>query len=232
MNRILQLLDENKGRGSFIVENKTSAEANIYLHDIIVSDSFLGGISAKDFALALSNISTPLINLRINCPGGDVFAARAMVQAMREHPSEIHAYIDGIAASAATFLVVASDKSYISEGASLMIHRAHTLTAGDARDLLKMSELLQQVDKTIIDDYARKTGKPAEKIASLMDATTYFFGKEAVDAGFVDAFSEVSTKNTLAWNLAAYTKSPDQQADKVDLSMHHRRLQLAIAMAI
>lgn len=231
MTTILQLLAENKGRGHFAVENKSNTEATIYLHDVIVSDSFFGGISALDFARALAGISTPKINLRINCPGGCVFAARAMVQAMREHPAAIHAYVDGLAASAASFLVVAADKSYISEGASLMIHRSNTLAAGDARELTKIAGLLSQVDQTIISDYARKTGKPPEEIAALMDAGTYYFGSEAIDAGFVDALAETAPKPAVAWNLAAYEKIPEHPTAKVDLARHQRQLNFVNALA-
>lgn len=113
MNQPQTLLQLNKGKGSFHVENKTEAEATIYLYDAIVSDDIWGGVSAVNFVKELNALSNPVIHLRINSPGGDVFAARAMSQAIKEHKSKIIAHVDGMAASAATFPVIAADESVI-----------------------------------------------------------------------------------------------------------------------
>ena len=235
MNPLLKLLALNKGRGYFKAE-ATAEEATIYLYDVITSDSYWGGVTALDFAKELTAITAPVINLRINSPGGDVFAARAMVQAMKDHPSQIIAHVDGYAASAATFLVVAADQSLISDGSYFMVHNAWTIAMGNAKDFTHMANLLSRTDKTIANDYMAKTGKTEQEIKAYMDSESYFFGQEAVDAGFIDGLATVSPKNKIDWDLSAYAHAPHidlkQQSDpvpdpeKFDLSNHHRRLAL------
>lgn len=238
MSPLLKLLALNQGRGFFKAEY-TAEEATIYLYDVIVSDAFWGGITALDFTKQLASITAPVIHLRINSPGGDVFAARAMAQAMKDHPSKIIAHIDGYAASAATFTVIAADESVIGDGAMFMIHNAWTITGGTAKDFNEMASLLSRTDQTLANDYMAKSGQTEEQIKAWMDAETYFFGQEAVDAGFVTAIAEAAPKNKIDWDLSAYTKAPPMQAkaepekipepiqepkpEPFDLSNHYRR---------
>lgn len=237
--QLIRLLALNKGKGFFKVE-ASAEEATIYLYDAIVSDAFFGGVSALDFVKSLAAITAPVIHLRIDSPGGDVFAARSMVQAMKEHPSKIIAHVDGHAASAATFAVIAADESVISAGALFMIHNAWTIAAGNAKDFTDMATLLSRVDQTLVNDYVAKSGQTEEQIKAWMDAETTFIGKEAVDAGFVTATAETAPKNRIEWDLSAYAKAPPMHANiepetlpeptpepttaPIDLSNHYRRL--------
>lgn len=243
MNPLLKLLTQNRGKGQPI---KAEAGDNdtLYIYDAIVTDDYWGGISAQSFVKALNAMTAETIHLRINSPGGDVFAARAMVQAIRDHKSKIIAHVDGMAASAATFLVVAADESIISNGSMFMIHNAWTIAAGNASDFIETADLLARIDQTLVDDYATKTGKNSDEIKQWMDAETYFFGQEAVAAGFVDSVAESAPKNSIDWNISAYKNAPAPKHEPVkdlapepvnvpepiieptkpDLSAHYRQL--------
>ena len=205
--QLFKLLAKNKGKGYF--KNEVAGDtATLYLYDAITSDNYWGGITALDFAKELAAITAPNINLRINSPGGDVFAARAMAQAIKDHPSQITAYVDGYAASAATFLVIAADQSYIADGAMFMIHNAWTMAAGNAADFTAMADLLSRTDQTLVNDYLAKTGQTDQPIKDWMAAETYWYGQEAVDAGFVTAMAPASPKNNIDWDLSAYAHAP------------------------
>ena len=71
----------------------------------VISVHLLRGLPQLDGEVPLKGLSGP-VHIRINSPGGDVFAANAMAQAMREYPGEIVAHVDGVAASAASVLAV------------------------------------------------------------------------------------------------------------------------------
>ncbi len=210
--QLLKLLAKNKGKGYFKAET-TGDTATLYVYDAIVSDNYWGGITALDFVKELAAITAPNIDLRINSPGGDVFAARAMAQAMKEHPGTITAHVDGYAASAATFLVIAADSSVISDGAMFMIHNAWTVAAGNAKDFADMASLLSRTDQTIVNDYMAKTGATEEQIKLWMDAETYFYGQEAIDAGFITTLAASAPKNKIDWDLSAYAKAPVNEPD-------------------
>lgn len=113
-----------------------SGEPTLYLYDVIVSDDYWGGVAAEAFVKELNATAAPTIHLRINSPGGEVFAARAIEAAIRNHPARIVAHVDGYAASAASFVAVACDEVEIAPGGFFMIHKAWTFTAGNADDLL------------------------------------------------------------------------------------------------
>ncbi|WP_301100276.1 ATP-dependent Clp protease proteolytic subunit, partial [Propionivibrio sp.] len=110
---MFKLLSENRGKGFFSVEN-AAQETTIYLYDAIVGTDleaeYWGGVSAETLVKTIRGVTAPVINLRVNSPGGDVFAARAIEQALRDSAATVIAHIDGYAASAASFMVMAADQ--------------------------------------------------------------------------------------------------------------------------
>lgn len=207
MNPLLKLLADNRGRGLFRAETNGD-EATLYVYDTIVSDDYFGGVSAQAFVKELVAIKAATIHLRINSPGGDVFAARAMEQAIREHGSKIVAHIDGYAASAASYLALAADEVIIAEGGFYMIHKAWTIAWGNSEELMDTAALLEKVDASLVATYAKETGQEPEQIAAWMSAETWFNADEAVANGFADRIATDAPKDTARWNLAAYAKAP------------------------
>lgn len=244
MNQLMKLLADNRGRGLFKAETGNGDEATLYLYDAIVSDAWLGGVAAVDFVKELNSIKSATIHLRINCPGGEVFAGQAMAQAIREHPANIIAHVDGYAASAASWLALACDQVLISEGGYFMIHKAMTIAWGNADEFRKQVDLLDKIDATLVAGYAKATGQDEAQIADWMAAETWFNAAEAVQYGFADRIAEGAAKNNLtSWNLAAWKKAPaapaDEEAeaaspppDDCQITQHlHRRLTLVEKLA-
>ncbi|ABI59716.1 peptidase S14, ClpP [Nitrosomonas eutropha C91] len=185
-------------------------EATIYLYDTIVSDDFWGGVTAISFVKELMAIKAPVIHLRINSPGGDVFSARAIETAIREHNSEVIAHIDGVAASAASYIALAADNIVIAEGAFYMIHKAWSFAMGNADDLLEMAALLEKVDESLVTTYAKRTGQAEDQIRDWMRNETWFSAAEAVEYGFADSVAEdgPSASASIGWDLSAYNAAP------------------------
>lgn len=208
--RLLQLIRDNARRESSPIKTEIRADgATIYLYDVI--DPYFG-IGSEDFNKELAALKGTKVQLRINSPGGDVFEARAMATAIAQH-GDVHAYIDGLAASAATYIGIAAKTVQIAEGAFFMIHNAWTFAYGNKADLINTADLLDKVDQSIIADYARKTGKSVEEIAAWMNAETWFTAQETVDHGFADSIfkagdapEQAQAQNT--WNLKAYSNAP------------------------
>lgn len=203
---IHNLLRLNAKRGSF------KAEANtIWLYDVIVSDDwtaeYIGGVSPMAFIETLRGLSGT-VHLRINSPGGEVFAATAMAQAMREYPGEIISHVDGLAASAASVVAVAAPKVVMAPGSLMMIHRGWTFEGGNAKDFQKTVDLLNKVDGQIAQSYARKSGKAADGFLTMMDAETWFTPEEAKEAGIADDIAGDAPKAEASWDLTAYAAAP------------------------
>ncbi|SHL10579.1 ATP-dependent protease ClpP, protease subunit [Nitrosospira sp. Nsp11] len=202
--RLLQLLRDNAKREQSPLKVENAAEsATIYLYDVI--DPYFG-VGALDFNKELAALKGKPVNLRINSPGGDVFDGRAMATAIAQH-GDVTAYIDGWAASAATYVAIAAKTVNIVEGGFFMIHNAWTLGYGNKHDFLTLADLLEKLDQSIINDYVKKTGKTTDEIVEWMDAETWFTAKEAADHGFVDTvFNGAKVENK--WNLSAYQNAP------------------------
>lgn len=233
MNQLLRLYADNRKVPDrrFVVSNKTDKQAEVYLYDAIVDSDleaeWFGGVAPKSFVQAIKDIDADVIHLRVNSPGGSVFAARAMEQALRDHKAKVVAHIDGVAASAASFLVMAADEIVMAPGALMMIHKAWTISMGNADDLIQTAGLLEKIDNTLAATYSERSGQDADKIMSMMEAETWFTAQEAVDAGFADSISE-SVKARQSWNLSAYEKAPAQPEPKpANVAALLRRLDVA-----
>jgi len=207
MRQLHRLIQANRGRGSFRAEGNRLA-----VYDVIVSSdanaAWLGGVSAEAFARELRAM-TGDVELRINSPGGDVFAARAMAQAMREHPGKVTAYVDGVAASAASLLAVSAAETVMAPGSMMMIHEAWTIALGNKGDFLATAALLEKIDASIVETYQAKAGGEPAQWAALMAAETWYTAAEAVQAKLADRVSEAKPAAAqAAWDLGVYDNAP------------------------
>ena len=206
MNKIMQLYLDNKllkKQPVNLVRN--ASEATLYIYDVISAD---WGVSAAMVIEAIAQAAdAPILNIRINSPGGDVFEARAIIEAIKRFEGKTVAHIDSLAASAATGIACAADEVLMAEGAFYMIHNASGMAWGDKTALRETADLLEKVEGSIVTDYTSKTGKDAAEVVAWMEAETWFSASEAIANGFVNALSSTAkAKNT--WNLAAYGKTP------------------------
>lgn len=215
-NGLLALLAANRGAGQFRAESTGDGEATIWLYDVIVRDDYWGGVSALTLGKALADHrDKSLVHLRIDSPGGDVFAGRAMEQLISEHPGRVVAHIDGFAASAASYVALAAEERLISPGGMFMVHKAWTLAWGNEHDMRKVADLLGKIDETLIATYAARTGQTPEQLRDWIAAETWFNAEEALANGFATAIAGAPAAaaappadNAIHWDLSAYARAP------------------------
>lgn len=217
-NQLLQLLTENRRTFTPMAQRiqrvADGSEATVYLYDPIVSDRWMaewfGGVCPQDFVPMVRAIDAERIFLRINCPGGDVFACEAMCEALRDHKATVEAHIEGLAASAATSIACACDRVLATPASKYMIHETWTWTGGTKRDHKRVMELLEKCDETMLEEYKRRTGQTLEQLRAWVEAETWFTADEAHNAGFVDEVkaSAKASADARTWNLNAYARPP------------------------
>lgn len=174
----------------FSIKAKGKAEADILLYED-VGEGFFGGITAKQFSddlAALGDVRT--INLRIASLGGDVNEGLAIYRRLVDHPARVITHIDGWAASIASVIAMAGNEIRISEAGAVMIHNAYGIAFGDAQAFRSTADRLDATSGAIADVYVKRTGNKLDKIQDWMNAETWFYGKEAVDAGFAQSVVE------------------------------------------
>ena len=149
------------------------------------------GVSAKGFLAEFGALPDDApIDLRLNSPGGSVFDAVAIYNALSRHAGTITVWIDGIAASAASYIAMAGDEIVMPENAFMMIHDPSGVVMGTAVDMRDMAGTLDKIAASMTRGYAAKSGKPVEEIAALLKAETWFDAKDALEAGLATRMSE------------------------------------------
>lgn len=168
-----------------------AGRGEIYLYGAIGMSWFGDGVTAKQFAKDLKDLgSVSAIDLRINSEGGSVPEAEAIYTHLVEHKASVTAHIDGMAASAASFIAMAGDEILISDSGFVMIHDARMMEYGTADDFRRAADLLDRTTDKIVQKYAKRTGNDEKKIRNWMRDETWFIGEEAVTNGFADKVVE------------------------------------------
>jgi ATP-dependent protease ClpP protease subunit len=183
-----------RNKNWYSIENKSAAEATIYIYDEISS----WGISAKQFVKDLNDVTAKIINLRINSPGGNVFDGAVIHNALKEHAATINVKVDGLAASIASVIAMAGDSIHMANNAMMMIHQAWTYAAGNSTDMRKTADLLDKVDETIVSTYANRTAKAVSAIKQMMADETWMTAAEAKSHGFADTIGDEEAADTTA----------------------------------
>lgn len=161
-------------------------------------------VSADDFIRSISGLAAKgykVINCLINSPGGAVFEADAVGAIINRYQARgivFNAYVDGIAASAMSFLICYMDKVFMAKNAHIMMHQA--MISSDrqqAHELRKKAEMLDKINLAIAAMYAEKTGKEVEWILSnWMKPNTdkWFTASEALKEGLCDEVAPIKVK--------------------------------------
>lgn len=145
------------------------------------------GTTAKDFMTELNALDVEEIQLHVNSPGGDVFDGIAITNTLRQHKARVVATVDGVAASAASFIVTGgADEVIMAENSEMFIHDAWGLCVGSADDMTKMGVDLARISDNIASIYAKKAGGGVADWRAAMLAETWYSAEEAVTAGLAD----------------------------------------------
>ena len=185
-----QAQPKNKHFWTFRAAAEENAAPELILYGDIASETWWGDeVTPRQFTEELDALgAVPEIVVRINSGGGDVFAANAIYTRLKDNAAKITVKIDGWAASAATIVAMAGDVIEIPGNGVFMVHDPSMGLLGyfNEADLVKLTDEIKVIKQSIVNGYALKTGKPADEIASIMAAETWYDGQQAVEAGFCD----------------------------------------------
>jgi ATP-dependent Clp endopeptidase proteolytic subunit ClpP len=187
------------------------------------------GVTASDFVNELSGVDAKNITLRVNSPGGDVFDGLAILNSLRNHPATVNVMVDGLAASAASFIAMAGDSVTMAPNSMMMIHEASGLCMGNAVDMRELADLLDKTSANIADIYSRRSGRPADEHRAAMRAETWYSDQEAVDAGLADTVlgSESKADNKAKAVEIVAEKAPETVSwDDLDIDLEAIRTAL------
>lgn len=191
-------------------------------------------VSSDDVRKALAAFPSGETEMRItiDSPGGDVYEGITIFNIIRDfarnNPNvEITTYVQGMAASMASVIALAAwsvnprNDVIVEDNSIFMIHNAWGIVIGDENDMREGAEWFSKVDDMLRSVYVRRSGKSDDEIKAMMDAETWLWGDEIVEAGFADVIRDMPnagvgiegvalTKNErLVSAKAAFTKSQE-----------------------
>lgn len=138
------------------------------------------------------------VTIRMNSGGGDMIAASVIRSTIMEYPGKVTVRIDGLAASAATYVAMAGDLVRMQDTAYFMIHDPWTVAIGNEDELKACIDMLKSLKSGIVDAYIAKTQLPASKLAKMMSDETWMSANEAKTLGFIDEVISSNAKKSLA----------------------------------
>lgn len=173
-------------------KNITSSEADLFVYGEIVQEKSVDwwtgeesqtDVGLMDFKEQLDSIgNVQKLNLYINSPGGDVFTASTMIsmlQRVKDKGTTINAYVDGLSASAASFLMMVADNVNLYKNSTVMVHKPMSFAMGNANDMQKTIDALNKIEESVMMPmYMSKSKVDEEEIKSLIDAETWLSAKE------------------------------------------------------
>lgn len=164
------------------ISNQAERRAEVYLYGAM--DGW--EVDGADLAREIRNMDVDHIDLRVNSPGGLVFDGIAVHAALTEHPARVSAHVDGLAASAASFIIQAAEEREGAKASKLMIHDARGLVLGDPADMRAMADVLDDISDSIAEMYADRAGGKASDWRARMTKTSWYSAEQAKDAGLLD----------------------------------------------
>lgn len=142
------------------------------------------GVQAKDFIRDLNAVTSKVLNVEINSPGGDVFAGLAIYNALKQSGKEIVVKVMGVAASAASLIMMAGDKRIMPKNTFTMVHNPWSFAMGNADELRETADTLDKIGSSLQATYVNATGQTPEKIAELLGKDTWLTADESLELGF------------------------------------------------
>lgn len=186
------------------IEALADDTADVIIYDVIgwpYNDS-------SDLVRALAAMQDKKITVRINSPGGDVFDAVSIFNALQSHKSKVTTRIEGLAASAASFLALAGKEVQAYPNTMMMIHDPWVCIAGNQYELRDTADILEKLAGQMVDIYAGNSNVGKKDVREMMKAETWLTAKEAKDKGFIDTI--VDGKSAKAqFDLSMFAHVPD-----------------------
>lgn len=176
--------------GSMTIKNQTDSSADLLFYGDIVSETWQSELYEDDMAPGdvkkfLDQLDgTENINIHINSGGGSVFGGIAIYNMLRRNNAHKTVYVDGLAASIASVIMMAGDEIVMPKNATVMIHKpsaSYFFTTKNADDLRKDAESLDTCQEAIMQTYMTKAKVDKEEIEQKVNDETWLTGEEAAE---------------------------------------------------
>lgn len=145
---------------------------------------------ARDLVAEIVRHPEVEFTLFINCPGGGVYPALALVNAVRQH-GRVDTFCLGVAMSAGADVLAAGRQRYIAPGAIAMIHQTSwEMEWQFTSNLTRNARHMERLNAMVMASLAQSTGRSLEEISADAREDHYLYGQEIIDYGLADEIWE------------------------------------------
>ena len=210
-----------------VLDVRQSGEAlEIYIYDDIMADGLdlwtgeyiESETSAKAIGAILEeNADAKEIRMYVNSRGGSVLEAMGIRAHLLRHQAETKtAYVDGWAASAASFILTACDEVVMLQGSMQMLHAMWSIVMGNADELRKAADDLDRLMVGNRQIYLERAGDKLteDRLIEIMKAETWLTADECIQYGLADRI--MASKDYQKERQASRAIEPKQVADEPD----------------
>lgn len=199
---------------NFKAKDEDEKAGELMLYGEIASETWWGDeVTPKQFKEdldALGGVKT--LDVFVNSPGGDVFAAQAIYSVLKRCKAHVNMYVDGIAASAASLIVAAGDTVIMPKNAMQMLHNPWCIAVGNAGDFRKLADDMDKIRDSMIVAYKSRSALTKDEIIDILDAESWLTAEECKEYGFCDKIEDA--KEIAACADADYFKHRYQNTPK------------------
>ena len=146
-------------------------------------------IRLNEKIVKFKNINGPgeeTINLHIQSPGGSLMNTFYIVDLIDGLETDVHTYVDGYAASAASLISVSGKKRFMTKNSLMLIHQLSSGKEGKLEELDDEMKNLNLLMKMAKDIYTTKTKISPEKLNRMLRHDIWMTSDECKDLGIVD----------------------------------------------
>ena len=170
-----------------VQDNKIYYYSNVNRASCSELNKKIGELEGKYLGTAKSlDIEPPTIKLLINSGGGSVVSGIASMDTILRTQVPIHTYVDGFAASAATFLSVVGNYRFMSRNSYMLIHQLSTTFWGTYANFEDEKKNLDLMMTTIKNVYKKYTKVPIKKLNEILKHDLLWDANTCKEYGLVD----------------------------------------------
>ena len=189
-------------------DNDTRVDGNkIYFYKSVTRDSVLNLVfilkqtikKLKNTADYIGSLEYPPIYLFIHCEGGDYFAGLSAMDHIKNLNYPIYTVIDGLVASAGTFISLAGKKRYMMSSSWVLIHQIKSWFG----EMCSYEELKDEMEnntnmmKSLHKMYTENTKIPKKRLDTFFKHDLFISSSEALKLGIIDGIYSENIGNSI-----------------------------------
>jgi len=172
-------------------------------------------ITAKSVSEILDPLSGEDVIVDLNTPGGLLYEGVEIYNRLIQYPGKKTLVMGALVASIGTLVSMAFDNIQAQDFSGFMIHNVSSGIFGDSKALRKEADEIERTNTLIATKLSQRSKKSVKEILKMMDAETWLYGQEIVDAGFADELIETGVQPDKAAASAAVAQMKESHLSRV-----------------